>query len=428
MKKRNIRMVNIGILIALAAVVVIIGGHLFSFFSASSSQFFSAAQSNLTINQSANIFTFVPSTVAGNFYDSLYDTPAPGGVGTTSPPSCGSGSAGTWVQSFYYTVLVNGKTAGTITPNSAPYFNPTYLQKVTGFGSGTFAESLSAEFPDSPSFEYYGDWYDIKFTPTEYGNYSYQVIMNATLTNCEENNYAWASATSYATYNITPVRTFASLQKSINLSKSDTPPPKDSLNFFSQLQSSVVSFMNSIISSISQYFKVPSNLFTIGYSGVNAKNITTVGTDINVSISESIPSQYLSNEWTTGVNKAVQTFCGSYTYYNSTKSYIYESPVINMTSANYSDSFSFVPQNIGIYVVGSSCLSSNTTYANGEWSNWTAPSIIYQQDKAIAVVSKNYSVSAPVTSVNISSSNFFGSILQDLSNFMNGAMKFFTSL
>lgn len=205
------------------------------------------------------------------------------------------------------------------------------------------------------------------------------------------------------------------------------PIEAKNFNFFSEVQDSVQYFVNNILSSISQYFKVPSNLFSISYSGVNAKNITTSGTQINVSVIESIPAQYISNKWATGTNRVIRTYCGSYVYYNSTKAYVYESPVINMTSANYSNSFSFIPSEVGIYVIGSSCLSSNTTYANGVWSNWTTPSIIYQQNKAIAVVSQNTSVAAPVTSVNISNS-FFDSISQDISSFINGILKFFTNL
>ena len=205
------------------------------------------------------------------------------------------------------------------------------------------------------------------------------------------------------------------------------PVAAKNFNFFSEVQDSVQYFVNNILSSLSQYFKIPSNLFSIGYSGVNAKNISTSGTQINVSVADSIPVQYISNKWTTGTNKVIRTYCGSYVYYNSTKAYVYESPVINMTIANYSNSFSFIPTAVGIYVLGSSCLTSNTTYANGVWSNWTTPSIIYQQNKAIAVVSKNTSVAAPVTSVNISS-GFFGSISQDISSFIDGILRFFTNL
>ncbi len=223
--------------------------------------------------------------------------------------------------------------------------------------------------------------------------------------------------------------TISTTTSTIIATNDSTSPPvqKDNTSFFGTIQNSIQSFINNILSSISHYFNVPSNLFSISYSGVNSKNITTVGTKINVSVIESIPNQYLSNKWSTGINKVVQTYCGSYVYYNSTEAYVYESPVINMTTANYSNSFSFIPTAVGIYVLGSSCLTSNTTYANGVWSNWTTPSIIYQQNKAIAVVSKNTSVAAPVTSVNISN-GFFGSISHDISSFIDGILKFFTNL
>ncbi len=169
--------------------------------------------------------------------------------------------------------------------------------------------------------------------------------------------------------------------------------------------------------------------FAIGVSGLQPENLTYVNTTLHINATAVIPASYISNKWVAGVDNVTNTFCASYVFYNSTKTYVYESSVVNMTTPDYNNIFTFTPEDSGVYVAGVSCLSSQTSFSNGKWSNWTSPSQIYSSYQAFDVVPKSVSLSSPTTGVQISSSsNFFNNLLNGINSFISGIINWLKSI
>ncbi len=226
MKNKNNKAGKI-IIIAIIIIAVLLLGeqtHMFSFgvksYSGNGANFYTLAQTNLTIGKAANIFVYIPA-VDSNWYSAIYTTDAPA-EGTPHAPACNGvdGYVGTWTtDNFYFMVYVNGKQVEEISKNTDVYYNPSYLSSldIPSYLSYRITHEVDAEDGyDSPSF-YYGDWYDVPFVPNNYGNYTLQIKLYAPLVeNCGENNGVWSYSSRSKIYNITPVITFDNFEAPIN--------------------------------------------------------------------------------------------------------------------------------------------------------------------------------------------------------------------
>jgi len=209
------------------------------------------------------------------------------------------------------------------------------------------------------------------------------------------------------------------------------PPVSSVSNFFSAVSSSVQSFLLSVFSNFKAWFSLPSSIFSVGISGANfttATNTTYVNKTITISIAIALNNAQLTVPWVSGASFVQDTFCGSFVYYNNTKTFIYESNLINMTTANYNNTINFKPTQIGVYVAGVSCQTTNATFSNGAWSAWSTPKVILLQQKPFAVIPQTVSITPPTTSITITNTSFFSSITAAIQSFINSIITFFKSL
>lgn len=330
-------------------------------------------------------------------------------------------------------IIVNNKSISKIT-SSTPMsgWNGAYTTlggiPIAGYGISSICEGTSGSCTD----------YILPYTPKIAGLHKASIVANVT--------YCQASAASSGngtiinkvitsgillwngTFNVSGGKTLSGSTTTIKMNTTlQSSPPSPPAWSWTSLLSGITSFFNSIISSLAQYFAVPSgNLFSVGVQNLQAVNTTYINTNLNISTSLQVAN--VSNAWSAGVNKVTRTSCASYIIQNKTYSYLYQSPVVNQTSSTYSYNFYFKPTIIGVVVIGASCLSSSTTYNNGAWSVWSTPVLAAQTNRAIAVVSLNTSLNAPVTSVPISNSNFFSSLGNFFAGIIQAIANFFSSL
>jgi len=162
-------------------------------------------------------------------------------------------------------------------------------------------------------------------------------------------------------------------------------------------------------------------LYSIGISGVNASNITYVGTNLSVSVSLAIPSQYFTTTWNPNVTTMVHTACASFVYSNATKGYVFESPIVNMSSSPYTDTFNYKISAPGYYAVGGVCESENTTWnpTTHTWSNWTSPKPVVLQVQPIDAIVSSQPPKAQIITIN----NVLNDIVVALQNFIASILK-----
>ncbi len=162
-------------------------------------------------------------------------------------------------------------------------------------------------------------------------------------------------------------------------------------------------------------------LYSIGISGVNASNITYVGTNLSVSVNLAVPSQYFTTTWNPNVTTMVHTACASFVYSNATKGYVFESPIVNVSSSPYTYSFSYKITAPGYYAIGGVCESENTTWnpTAHTWSNWTTPKPVVLQLQPIYVIVSSQPPKAQTITIN----NVLSNIIIAIQNFIAGILK-----
>ena len=90
-----------------------------------------------------------------------------------------------------------------------------------------------------------------------------------------------------------------------------------------------------------------------------------------------------------------------------------------MTTANYTNTINFKPTQTGVYVTGVSCQTTNATFSNGAWSAWSTPKVILLQQKPFAVIPQTVSIAPPTSTITITNTSFFNSIVTAIQNFIN---------
>ena len=209
-----------------------------------------------------------------------------------------------------------------------------------------------------------------------------------------------------------------------------SPPASTPANFFSTISANIQALLLSIFNNFKAWFSLPTNIFSVGISGANfttATNTTYVNKTITINIAIILNKTQLTVPWVSGSSFVQETFCGSFVYYNNTKNFIYESSLMNMTTANYTNIINFKPTQTGVYVAGVSCQTTNATFSNGAWSAWSIPKVILLQQKPFAVIPQTVSITPPST-ITITNTSFFNSIVTAIQNFINSIINFFKSL
>ncbi len=198
------------------------------------------------------------------------------------------------------------------------------------------------------------------------------------------------------------------------------------ISFYNHSQPAVLN--DGLPGSITYSFAFPSSplssipqLYSIGISGINASNITYVGTNLSVSVNLAIPSQYFTTAWNPNITTMVHTACASFIYSNNTKNYIFESPIVNMSSSPYTYSFNYKISNPGYYAIGGVCESENTTWnpTTHTWSNWTAPKPVVLQVQPIDAIVSSQPPKAQAISIN----NILSDIITAIQNFISSILK-----
>ena len=211
-----------------------------------------------------------------------------------------------------------------------------------------------------------------------------------------------------------------------------TPPPASTpSNFFSAISANIQALLLSIFSNFKAWFSLPTNIFSVGISGANfttATNTTYVNRTITINIAITLNKTQLTVPWISGSSFVQETFCGSFVYYNNTKTFVYESSLMNMTTANYTNTINFKPTQTGVYVAGVSCQTTNATFSNGAWSAWSTPKVILLQQKPFAVIPQTESITPPTSTITITNTSFFNSIATAIQSFINSIINFFKSL
>ncbi len=124
--------------------------------------------------------------------------------------------------------------------------------------------------------------------------------------------------------------------------------------------------------------------FSVVNSTVPA-NVVYLGNTITTTLQLNIPANLRTTTWASGITKMVDTSCGSYIWSNSTSTYVYESGIYNGTGSVYSQTLSYKPTSVGIYIFGEACVTTNTTFSNGAWTAWTTPNITLSTYQAYKV-------------------------------------------
>jgi hypothetical protein len=212
---------------------------------------------------------------------------------------------------------------------------------------------------------------------------------------------------------------------------SQAPPSSSPPTFsFTVLITSIDTWFTTLFANAVAYFNTPVNLFNIALSGVSSTNTTYPGNPVTATVSLTLNASQTSTAYKVGSSFAQSTQCSSFVYSNQTKQYVYQSSVVNQTTTKYTNTFTYTPMSVGVYDFGAACQSSNSTFASGAWSSWSALKVVAIQQVGIAVLHPNASTTSPTTSVTISNTNFYSTsgLTGAVSSFINGIVSFFTNL
>ena len=214
------------------------------------------------------------------------------------------------------------------------------------------------------------------------------------------------------------------------ISGSSTTPPGSSPSTFSfaTLEANIGSFFTNLFASLSAYFNTPINLLSVNVAGAQAKNISYPNIQLTGQVNVAIPSQYISTPYIIGLTTVRNTQCASFVYQNSTKTYVYQSPLFNATTTSYKFNFTYTPTLVGIYDFGAACQTSTVSFSGGAWGAWTAPNTILINQTAIDVLNPTVSTIPPSTTVTIGIASIESGISSAITSFLNAIAAFFKSL
>lgn len=144
-------------------------------------------------------------------------------------------------------------------------------------------------------------------------------------------------------------------------------------------------------------------------SGIITNTNLYLGNNINGSIYLNIPTVDMTVPYINGSNFVQDTYCGYFIGVKNSTTPLYESNVILTTGNNYSTTFNYPSANVGNYIVGGVCETTNATYTNGKWAAWSTPITSSNSSANITVVYQP-STSPPPPPLISSINSFFSTI------------------